>query len=65
MPLRDYECQNCGLEFTDCLIASGEEFKCPGCQTVLAPRLSFAANYTIAGDNSSSVRPRKSRSTEN
>lgn len=64
-PLKDFTCHGCCVAYDDVLLNTGESFKCLVCGNELKAELSFAANYTIAGDNSASCRPRKSKSTEN
>lgn len=60
MPLRDFECLDCGHK-QEQLILGGEEVDC--CQQCGSGQmqvcLSFPSNYTIAGDNSASVRPKR------
>jgi hypothetical protein len=62
MPLRDIECQDCGHEF-EALIRNQQDFEqefCCKCESKkLAYKLSYPSNYTISGDNSASVRPRR------
>lgn len=64
MPLRDIECTDCGHVF-EALIRNQSDLDdemCCKCESKkLALKLSYPANYTIAGDNSASVRPRKSK----
>ena len=64
MPIRDFECCKCHHRF-DSLIRSTqdlEEVKCPACGgTELQLRLTFAANYSIKGNNSASTRPNMSK----
>jgi putative FmdB family regulatory protein len=65
MPLRDLKCDDCAFIF-EALVRTDQEEKdvtCPSCEGTNKTRLlSSHGNYTISGDNSASVRPRKSRS---
>lgn len=62
MPLRDFECDECGEVF-EALIMKASEIKdqeCPKCQSKnLSTHLSYPANYTIEGNNSASIRPKR------
>ena len=64
MPLRDLECPECGKVLENQLVKHNELIGCADCVTIMVPRISYAANYTISGDNSASCRPVKSKSTE-
>ena len=66
-PLKDFYCDECSTETKDFLYKVYEDLECPKCgnKEDLQLQFSYAANYTIGGDNSSSERPNKSRSTEN
>lgn len=60
MPLRDYKCLACGLEHRDVIVKNGEELKCERCgETKVQLSFSFPSNYTIGGNNSASVRPKR------
>lgn len=60
MPLRDFECLDCGLKHVDHLVGTGQVPRCEGCRsTHVQLVLSFPATYQIKGDNSGSTRPRK------
>lgn len=59
-PLRDAECPKCELLFEDMLVKTGDKSVCPVCGSdELVIRMSYPANYTIGGDNSASVRPKR------
>lgn len=61
MPILEFICEECGLKF-DSLIRKPEDMEdvqC-GCGSVKVTKaLSFPSNYTISGNNSASVRPRR------
>jgi putative FmdB family regulatory protein len=62
MPLRDIKCVKCGHEF-EALIRNQNDLaneQCCKCESSkLELLMSYPANYTIAGNNSASVRPRR------
>jgi putative FmdB family regulatory protein len=62
MPLRDLECLECGHDY-EALIRKQEDLdeeQCPRCESKkLALKLSYPSNYTISGDNSASIRPKR------
>lgn len=64
MPLRDLKCVNCN-NVHEALIRNDQDLleeKCPDCgQSQFEFQLSYPSNYTISGDNSASVRPKKSK----
>jgi hypothetical protein len=47
--------------FEDVLFSQGEPTKCPLCGGVdgLQMKFSYPSNYTIGGDNSASIRPKR------
>ena len=60
MPLRDFVCVDCGKETKDALVRSDEDLRCTACSsTNVQLSLSFPSNYTIGGNNSASVRPKR------
>jgi hypothetical protein len=60
-PLRDFDCLKCMASFEDVLFSQGEPTKCPLCGGVdgLQMKFSYPSNYTIGGDNSASIRPKR------
>ena len=66
MPIRDFECTKCQYKFEVIINKKEDEpVSCPRCnEKTLQLCWSFPATYFINGDNSASVRPKKSRSTE-
>ena len=64
-PLKDFQCNQCQAETKDFLYRSYDEIECPACGSKdVQLQFSYAANYTIGGDNSASVRPQKSKATK-
>jgi hypothetical protein len=65
-PLRDFSCLKCSVAFEDVLFNAGETTKCPLCGEVdgLQMEFSFPSTYTISGDNSASVRPKRMGGTK-
>ena len=60
MPLRDFVCVACETATKDALVRTDEDLVCPKCgSTNVQLVLSFPANYTISGNNSASVRPKR------
>ncbi len=65
MPVRDYECKDCGKRREDVLVLQSEpepiwcECGGPLARTITAP-----AGYSIKGNNSSSTTPRRFRGEE-
>lgn len=66
MPIRELQCDKCEHTY-DTLIRNEKDMaeeRCPKCGCPeLTMKISYPGNYTISGDNSASVRPKKSRST--
>lgn len=61
MPLYDYECPKCELQFNELKpMAERKTAQCPGCEYPQAPQImSPIGSYTIYGDNSASTPPRE------
>lgn len=62
-PLRDLVCQDCGHTMEDILIRNDADLKAEFCCKCESHKLQIAfsvpGNYTISGDNSASVRPKR------
>lgn len=62
MPLRDLECMECGHEF-EALIRNKADLDAEACcrceSKKLQIKFSYPSNYTIAGTNSGSTRPKR------
>lgn len=61
MPIRDYKCDECGLRFETLIrtVEDEQDVQC-GCGSVKVTKmLSYPSNYTISGNNSASVRPKR------
>lgn len=61
MPIRDFECQDCGHRFEEIVNAGHEQDArdCPKCKSSnvgIVP--SMLGSYSISGNNSASTRPR-------
>lgn len=66
MPLLDLDCLACGAEIKDLIVRNEDDKVCPACGAQqLQQRFSFPANYTISGNNSASVRPKRMGGSNN
>lgn len=65
-PLYEYACDKCETRFDSIEKQRDKPTSyCPECgSSSITPQLTYAANYTIGGNNSASTRPKKSRSTQ-
>lgn len=62
MPLRDFKCEKCDNEIKDRLVkVSDMTIKCPECENEMNAILSTHKSYTINGNNSASVTPKRYR----
>lgn len=58
-PIKDFVCEACSVALDNQVVKQDELVSCPLCKQDMKPLLSYPSNYTIKGDNSASVRPRK------
>lgn len=61
MPLYDFECPQCGHQEHNKLTAVGEPLRCPQCGEWLKRLLSTFGSYSIKGNNTASITPKKYR----
>lgn len=63
MPIRDYTCLKCEHKFEAITYNDHDKVSCEKCGcTELETHLSLFGGYTMAGDNSASVRPKQAGS---
>lgn len=59
MPLYDFHCEDCGLNFEG-VVAAHARVPCEACNSKnVLKRISFPGSYKINGDNSASTTPRQ------
>lgn len=65
MPVRDFICESCSAKMSNVLVLSSEkEPEVCSCGGKLKREISYTGSYSIKGDNSASITPKRFRATE-